>query len=131
MDTNHNQAHILIVDDDERIRNLLQKFLLRNGFFVSVARDAAHARSLLSSLEFDMIVLDVMMPGEDGLSLTIDLRKILKTPILLLTAKSESNERIMGFEAGADDYLTKPFEPKELVLRINAILRRILTPQKI
>jgi two-component system phosphate regulon response regulator OmpR len=125
MDTNHNQAHILIVDDDERIRNLIQKFLLRNGFFVSVARDAAHARSLLSSLEFDMIVLDVMMPGEDGLSLTIDLRKILKTPILLLTAKSESNERIMGFEAGADDYLTKPFEPKELVLRINAILRRM------
>jgi two-component system phosphate regulon response regulator OmpR len=129
MDTNHNQAHILIVDDDERIRNLLQKFLLRNGFFVSVARDAAHARSLLSSLEFDMIVLDVMMPGEDGLSLTIDLRKILTTPILLLTAKSESNERIMGFEAGADDYLTKPFEPKELVLRINAILRRM--PRKI
>ena len=125
MDTNHNQAHILIVDDDERIRILLQKFLLRNGFFVSVASDAAHARSLLSSLEFDMIVLDVMMPGEDGLSLTIDLRKILKTPILLLTAKSESNERIMGFEAGADDYLTKPFEPKELVLRINAILRRM------
>ena len=118
-------AHILIVDDDERIRNLLQKFLLRNGFFASIARDAAHARRLLSSIEFDMIVLDVMMPGEDGLSLTIDLRKTLTTPILLLTAKSESNERIMGFEAGADDYLTKPFEPKELVLRINSILRRM------
>ncbi|MDB4079367.1 response regulator transcription factor [Amylibacter sp.] len=121
----NNQAHILIVDDDERIRNLLQKFLLRNGFFASIARDAAHARRLLSSIEFDMIVLDVMMPGEDGLSLTIDLRKTLTTPILLLTAKSESNERIMGFEAGADDYLTKPFEPKELVLRINSILRRM------
>ena len=121
----NNQAHILIVDDDERIRNLLQKFLLRNGFFASIARDAAHARRLLSSIEFDMIVLDVMMPGEDGLSLTIDLRKTLITPILLLTAKSESNERIMGFEAGADDYLTKPFEPKELVLRINSILRRM------
>ena len=121
----NNQAHILIVDDDERIRNLLQKFLLRNGFFASIARDAAHARRLLSSIEFDMIVLDVMMPGEDGLSLTIDLRKTLSTPILLLTAKSESNERIMGFEAGADDYLTKPFEPKELVLRINSILRRM------
>ena len=118
-------AHILIVDDDERIRDLLQKFLVRNGFFVSIARDAAHARRLLKSLEFDMIVLDVMMPGEDGLSLTIDLRKTLDTPILLLTAKSESNERIMGFEAGADDYLTKPFEPKELVLRINSILRRV------
>ncbi len=121
----NNLAHILIVDDDERIRNLLQKFLLRNGFFASIARDAAHARRLLSSIEFDMIVLDVMMPGEDGLSLTIDLRKTLTTPILLLTAKSESNERIMGFEAGADDYLTKPFEPKELVLRINSILRRM------
>ena len=121
----NNPAHILIVDDDERIRNLLQKFLLRNGFFASIARDAAHARRLLSSIEFDMIVLDVMMPGEDGLSLTIDLRKTLSTPILLLTAKSESNERIMGFEAGADDYLTKPFEPKELVLRINSILRRM------
>lgn len=121
----NNSAHILIVDDDERIRNLLQKFLLRNGFFASIARDAAHARRLLSSIEFDMIVLDVMMPGEDGLSLTIDLRKTLSTPILLLTAKSESNERIMGFEAGADDYLTKPFEPKELVLRINSILRRM------
>ena len=121
----NNQAHILIVDDDERIRNLLQKFLLRNGFFASIARDAAHARRLLSSIEFDMIVLDVMMPDEDGLSLTIDLRKTLTTPILLLTAKSESNERIMGFEAGADDYLTKPFEPKELVLRINSILRRM------
>ena len=121
----NNQAHILIVDDDERIRNLLQKFLLRNGFFASIARDAAHARRLLSSIEFDMIVLDVMMPGEDGLSLTIDLRKTLSTPILLLTAKSESNERIMGFEAGADDYLTKPFEPKELVLRINSILRHM------
>ena len=121
----NNPAHILIVDDDERIRNLLQKFLLRNGFFASIARAAAHARRLLSSIEFDMIVLDVMMPGEDGLSLTIDLRKTLTTPILLLTAKSESNERIMGFEAGADDYLTKPFEPKELVLRINSILRRM------
>ena len=121
----NNPAHILIVDDDERIRNLLQKFLLRNGIFASIARDAAHARRLLSSIEFDMIVLDVMMPGEDGLSLTIDLRKTLTTPILLLTAKSESNERIMGFEAGADDYLTKPFEPKELVLRINSILRRM------
>ena len=92
MSMDHNQAHILIVDDDERIRNLLQKFLLRNDFFVSTARDAAHARRLLASIEFDMIVLDVMMPGEDGLSLTIDLRKMLTTPILLLTAKSESND---------------------------------------
>jgi len=120
-----NDAHILIVDDDERIRGLLQKFLARNGFFVSAARDAAHARRLLAGLEFDLIVLDVMMPGEDGLTLTRDLRKTLTTPILLLTAKGETSERINGLEAGADDYLTKPFEPKELVLRINSILRRV------
>ncbi|MBR9650293.1 response regulator [Thalassovita aquimarina] len=124
-------AHLLIVDDDERIRGLLQKFLIRHGFLVSAARDAAHARRLLSGLDFDMIVLDVMMPGEDGISLTRDLRQTLKTPILLLTAKGETEDRIFGLEAGADDYLPKPFEPKELLLRINAILRRMpdLTPE--
>lgn len=122
---NINDAHILIVDDDERIRTLLQKFLTRHGFWVSAARDAAHARKLLQGLEFDLLVLDVMMPGEDGLTLTRSLRETLTTPILLLTAKAETNERILGLEAGADDYLTKPFEPKELVLRINAILRRV------
>ena len=122
---NINDAHILIVDDDERIRGLLQKFLARHGFWVTTARDAAHARRLLEGLEFDLLVLDVMMPGEDGLTLTTSLRETLSTPILLLTAKAETNERIMGLEAGADDYLTKPFEPKELVLRINAILRRV------
>ncbi len=119
------QAHLLIVDDDERIRGLLQKFLVRHGFWVSAARNAAHARRLLAGLEFDLIVMDVMMPGEDGISLTRDLRKTLTTPILLLTAKGETDDRIAGLEAGADDYLTKPFEPKELLLRINAILRRI------
>lgn len=118
-------AHILIVDDDERIRVLLQKFLVRNGFLVSAARDAAHARRLLSGLEFDLIVLDVMMPGEDGISLCNDLRKKIGTPIMLLTAKGETSDRISGLEAGADDYLSKPFEPKELLLRINAILRRV------
>ena len=118
-------AHILIVDDDERIRVLLQKFLSRNGYWASAARDAAHARRLLEGLEFDLIVLDVMMPGEDGMTLTRSLRESISTPILLLTAKSESSERIMGLEAGADDYLSKPFEPKELLLRINAILRRV------
>lgn len=117
-------AHLLIVDDDERIRGLLQKFLARNGFLVTAARDAAHARRLLSGLEFDMIVLDVMMPGEDGITLTRDLRRKMAVPILLLTAKGETAERIEGLEAGADDYLAKPFEPKELLLRINAILRR-------
>lgn len=118
-------AHLLIVDDDERIRTLLQKFLMRNGFLVTAARDAAHARRILSGLEFDMIVLDVMMPGEDGLALTASLRETLQTPILLLTAKGETGNRIEGLEAGADDYLAKPFEPKELLLRINAILRRM------
>ena len=118
-------AHLLIVDDDERIRGLLQKFLIRSGFLVSTARDAAHARRILSGLEFDLIVLDVMMPGEDGMSLCRDLRARLATPILLLTAKGETEDRISGLEAGADDYLAKPFEPKELLLRINAILRRV------
>ncbi len=118
-------AHLLIVDDDERIRQLLQKFLIRNGFLVSAARDAAHARGILSGLDFDLIVMDVMMPGEDGISLTRDLRQSSTTPILLLTAKGETEDRIAGLEAGADDYLPKPFEPKELLLRINAILRRM------
>ncbi|MGB0661348.1 MAG: response regulator [Mangrovicoccus sp.] len=123
------EAHLLIVDDDERIRSLLQKFLARQGFLVSAARDAAHARRLLDGLEFDLIVLDVMMPGEDGVSLTRSLREDIATPILLLTAKGETSERIEGLEAGADDYLAKPFEPKELLLRINAILRRVPPPE--
>ena len=117
-------AHLLIVDDDERIRNLLQKFLIRNGFLVSVARDAAHARRILLGLDFDLIIMDIMMPGEDGVSLTRHLRETRTTPVLLLTAKGETEDRILGLEAGADDYLGKPFEPKELLLRINAILRR-------
>ncbi len=121
-------VHLLIVDDDERIRGLLQKFLIKNGFLVTTARDAAHARRLLSGLEFDLIVLDVMMPGEDGMSLTRDLRAKLSTPVLLLTARGETSDRIAGLEAGADDYLAKPFEPKELLLRINAILRRTPAP---
>ncbi len=121
--------HLLIVDDDERIRGLLRKFLQRNGFLVSVARDAAHARSVLSGLEFDLIVMDVMMPGETGVDLTRSLRETLETPILLLTAKGETEDRIAGLEAGADDYLAKPFEPKELLLRINAILRRMPEPE--
>ena len=118
-------AHLLIVDDDERIRGLLQKFLVRSGFLVTTARDAAHARRILSGLEFDLIVLDVMMPGEDGVTLCRDLRQMITTPIMLLTAKVETGDRISGLEAGADDYLAKPFEPKELLLRINAILRRV------
>lgn len=118
-------AHLLIVDDDERIRTLLQQFLGRNGFLATVARDADHARRLLKGLEFDLLILDVMMPGDDGITFTKDLRATMDTPILLLTAKGESSDRIAGLEAGADDYLPKPFEPKELLLRINAILRRV------
>ena len=118
-------AHLLIVDDDERIRELLKKFLMRSGFLVTAARDAQHARRVLSGLDFDLIVLDVMMPGEDGISLTKALRETHTTPILLLTAQGETENRIAGLEAGADDYLAKPFEPKELLLRINAILRRM------
>lgn len=120
----NNDAHLLIVDDDERIRTLLQKFLIRNGFLVSTARDAAHARKILSGLEFDLIIMDVMMQGEDGITLTRSLRDTLKTPIILLTARGETEDRIQGLEAGADDYLAKPFEPRELLLRVNAILRR-------
>jgi two-component system phosphate regulon response regulator OmpR len=118
------RSHILIVDDDERIRGLLQQFLIKSGFLVTSARDAEHARRILSGLEFDLIVLDVMMPGEDGISLCRDLRQRISTPILLLTARAETSDRIAGLEAGADDYLGKPFEPKELLLRIAAILRR-------
>ncbi|MAU51545.1 MAG: DNA-binding response regulator [Roseovarius sp.] len=121
--------HLLIVDDDERIRDLLRKFLIRHGFLVSVARDAAHARRVLAGLDFDLIVLDVMMPGESGVDLTRSLREARNTPILLLTARGEAADRIEGLEAGADDYLPKPFEPRELLLRINAILRRMPEPE--
>lgn len=122
-----NDAHLLIVDDDERIRTLLQQFLTSKGFWTTAARDADHARRLLEGLDFDMIVMDVMMPGDDGITFTRELRERMQTPILLLTAKGESADRISGLEAGADDYLPKPFEPKELLLRINAILRRVPT----
>ncbi len=120
--------HLLIVDDDERIRGLLQKFLMRNGFWVTAARDGDHARRLMAGLDFDLIVLDVMMPGDDGITLTREWRRRMTTPILLLTARGETSDRIAGLEAGADDYLPKPFEPKELLLRINAILRRSPPP---
>ena len=117
-------AHLLIVDDDERIRVLLQKFLMRSGFLVSAARDAAHARRLLSGLDFDLIVLDVMMPGEDGISVCRRLSAQGSAPILMLTAMGEETDRIIGLEVGADDYLPKPFNPRELLARIKAILRR-------
>lgn len=120
--------HLLVVDDDARIRALLQKYLLRNGYLVTAARDSAHARRLMQGLHFDLVVLDVMMPGEDGVSLTRHIRTQSATPVLLLTARGEAEDRIAGFEAGADDYLPKPFEPRELLLRITAILRRSPQP---
>ncbi|MBW7922247.1 MAG: response regulator transcription factor [Rubellimicrobium sp.] len=118
-------AHLLIVDDDERLRSLLQKFLRREGFLVTTARDAGHARRILAGLDFDLVVLDVMMPGEDGISFCHWLHGRGAMPVLLLTAREGTADRIAGLEAGADDYLGKPFDPRELVLRINAILRRV------
>ncbi|MBL8580991.1 MAG: response regulator transcription factor [Rhizobiaceae bacterium] len=116
--------HLLVVDDDTRIRKLLKQYLSENGFRVTVAGAAAEARRKLVGLDFDLIVLDVMMPGENGVELTRTLREGNGVPILMLTALSETDNRIAGLEAGADDYLPKPFDPRELILRINNILRR-------
>ncbi len=120
--------HILVVDDDTRLRDLLRRFLAEHGFRISTAANAAEARRRLETLIFDLIVLDVMMPGESGLELTESLRRSSTVPILLLTARGESENRIDGLERGADDYLAKPFEPRELVARIRSILRRVPGP---
>lgn len=121
----HDDApHLLIVDDDTRIRTLLREYLADNGFRVTVAGNAKDARNLLHSLDFDLLVLDIMMPGENGVDLTRSLREEKDVPVLMLTALSETDSRITGLEAGADDYLPKPFDPRELILRINNILRR-------
>ena len=124
------QPHILVVDDDRRIRDLTARYLSAQGFNVVTANDAADARDKMKSLAFDLLVLDIMMPGENGLELTTNLRTESDVPILLLTARSETEDRIAGLETGADDYLTKPFEPKELVLRIQSILKRARTAQR-
>lgn len=119
------QPHILVVDDDRRIRNLLQAYLLDNGFRVSVAASAAEARDKMRSVAFDLMVLDIMMPGETGLSLTASLRgEGNRVPVLMLSALAETTDRIAGLETGSDDYLAKPFEPRELLLRIQGLLRR-------
>ena len=118
------QPHVLVVDDDNRLRQLLKKYLVDNGYLVSTAADAREARQQLGTIAFDLIVLDVMMPGESGMALTRSLRADSAVPILLLTAMGEIADRIAGLEIGADDYLGKPFEPRELLLRINSILRR-------
>lgn len=117
-------SHILVVDDDDRIRELLTKFLRARGLRVSAAPDGEKALALLSQLRFDLVILDVMMPGVDGFTVTETVRESSDTPILLLTARGEPEDRIRGLSLGADDYLAKPFEPEELVLRVEAILRR-------
>lgn len=121
--------HLLLVDDDDRIRELLKRYLSQAGARVSAAGDAASARKLLQSMDFDLLILDVMMPVEDGFSLAESVRKGSKVPIILLTARGMPEDRIRGLSIGADDYVAKPFEPAELTLRINAILRRTV-PQR-
>ncbi|HVM80866.1 MAG TPA: response regulator transcription factor [Stellaceae bacterium] len=116
--------HLLVVDDDERLRALLRRYLLENGFRVTVAAGAAEARATLKSLDFDLLILDVMMPGESGFELTASLKSERRVPILLLTAMAEAEHRIRGLEEGADDYLSKPFEARELLLRIRNLLAR-------
>ena len=120
----NNKSHILIVDDDDKIRNLLKDYLNENDYIVSTAEDAIQAKERLKIIKFDIIILDVMMPGQDGYDLTKEIKKDSKVPIILLTAKGEVENRIKGLELGADDYLGKPFEPKELLLRIKNILTK-------
>lgn len=120
--------HLLIVDDDTRIRKLLKQFLVDHGYIVSTAKDAAEARLLIGMFIFDLIVVDVMMPGETGLELTRSLQPTMDTPFLILSAMGEAEDRINGLECGAEDYLAKPFEPKELLLRVQKIMHRTQTP---
>ena len=119
----NNKNHILVVDDDDRIRNLLKDYLNDNKFLTSSAKDGNEAIEKISTFEFDLIVLDVMMPGKNGFELTKEIKKNNDVPIILLTAKGEVENRIKGLEYGADDYLGKPFEPKELLLRIKNIIK--------
>ena len=125
---NKNIFHILVVDDDDRIRELVKQYLEENNFLVTSAKDALDARKKLEIVKFDILILDIMMPGESGLSLTKEVKKKGSTPIILLTAKGETQDKIKGLELGADDYLGKPFEPKELLLRIKNILYKIQKP---
>ena len=121
---NNNSAHILVIDDDNRLRSLLQRFLRDNDFYVTTAANAEEARERLESYKFDILIVDIMMPEETGLEFLSKLRQESDVPVIMLTAMGETDDRITGLETGADDYLPKPFEPKELVLRIKNILRR-------
>ena len=125
---NKNIFHILVVDDDDRIRELVKQYLKENNFLVTTAIDAFDAKIKLDIIKFDILVLDIMMPGKSGLSLTQEIKKNNSMPIILLTAKGEARDRIQGLELGADDYLGKPFEPKELLLRIKNILNKTKKP---
>jgi len=116
--------HVLLVDDDQRIRDLLGRYLFENGFRVTTAQDSSTARASMRGLSFDLVILDVMMPGENGLELARNLKSISPVPICMLTARAEPEDRVEGLEAGVDDYVTKPFEPRELVLRLQNIMRR-------
>ena len=118
------KAHILVVDDDDGIRELVKQFLNQNNYLVTTAKSSEDASEKVKIIKFDLIVLDIMMPGKSGLEFTNENKKKLDTPIILLTAKGEASERVEGLEIGADDYLSKPFEPKELILRINNILNK-------
>lgn len=122
--------HLLVVDDDDRIRDLLKRYLVKAGYRVSAASDAACARRLMQTLSFDLAILDIMMPGEDGLSLLTAIRSHADTPVMLLTARGMAEDRIEGLKRGADDYLAKPFDPQELELRVSAILRRAGSDQE-
>jgi len=124
-------AHILVVDDDDRIRELVKQYLLENKYLVTTAKDAFDAKNKIEIIKFDLIVLDIMMPKKSGLELTYEIKKEINLPIILLTAKGETSERVTGLELGADDYLGKPFEPKELLLRIRNILNKTLSKNKI
>ena len=125
---NKKKIHILVVDDDDRIRDLVKEYLVENDFLVTTAKDVPDAKNKLEIIKFDILVLDIMMPGESGLSLTKEVKRSNLTPVILLTAKGETKERIEGLEVGADDYLGKPFDPKELLLRIKNILNKIQVP---
>ena len=124
-------AHILVVDDDDRIRELVKQYLLENKYLITTAKDAFDAKNKIEIIKFDLIVLDIMMPKKSGLELTTEIKKEIDLPIILLTAKGETSERVMGLEFGADDYLGKPFEPKELLLRIRNILNKTLQKNNI
>ena len=124
-------AHILVVDDDDGIRSLVKKYLNENNFLVTTADNAEDASEKINIIKFDLIILDIMMPGKNGLEFIKDNKKKLDTPIILLTAKGEANERVEGLETGADDYLPKPFEPKELILRIKNILDKTLKTEQV